>query len=79
MMEGREGGMSMTKEHTTHPQPNKQLLVGWTTGGMTMRPMTAPWTTTMSHCSWGGKGCYVRYRCMRGPGDVTEMETRSRD
>jgi hypothetical protein len=22
--------------HTTHPQPCKQLLVGWITGGMTM-------------------------------------------
>ena len=57
-------------EGTHHPpQPHEQLLVGWTAGGMTMRPTTAPRTTATSHCSWGGKGCYVRYGCARGPGD----------
>ena len=28
-------------------------------GGVMMAPMTAPMTTAMSHCLWGGKGCYV--------------------
>ena len=71
--------MMMMKEHTTCPQPYEQLLMGWTAGGMTMRPMTAPWTTTMSHCLWGEKGCYVRFGCTRGLGDATKTEIRSRD
>ena len=62
--EGR-GGMTTTTEHTTSPQPHEQLLVGWAMGGMTMMPMTAPWTTAMSHCSWGGRGVLMRYGCVR--------------
>ena len=59
------GGMMMAIEYTTIPQPHKQLLVRWAAGGITMTPMTAPWTTTTSHCSWGGRGVLVRYGCVR--------------
>ena len=55
------GAMMTTTEHTTQLQPHEQLLIGWATGGMMMTPMTAPWTTTTSHCLWDGKG----YGCTR--------------
>jgi hypothetical protein len=42
-------------------------------------PMKAPATTTMSHCLWSGKGCYLRGTGVRGDegnggdeGDTTE-------
>ena len=54
-------GMMMMTEHTTRPQPHEQLLMGWAVGGMMMMPTTAPWTTAMSHCSWGGRGVLMRY------------------
>ena len=47
-----------TEQHTTCPQPHKQLLVGWVVGGTTMGRGDE---TTDQHChitappcSWGG-------------------------
>jgi hypothetical protein len=70
-MKPPHANITTSQWHTTHPQPQEQLLVGWIAGGMTttttdgddnnndrqclMTPtMTAPLTTTMSNCSWGG-------------------------